>query len=295
MQPFFQRLYSRCTPFSDACLTLTAIHPNGNRPTPSRHVSWSDPNALERALSALFTANAQGWGAYFAVGLRRGGLTRWRRGGLSEVIALPALFVDVDDPSDATRSRLERLSPAPSCLVFSGGGYHAYWWLDEPLTDLEVARRWLQALAKRTDGDPLSPAQSLRLPTTMNNKLGRGGKRCEILSLSEVRYALTDFPALQPVHSKVRTRNANRSSNPKFSRTTYLTLMESVAQVLRARGYRRSGDWLNGRCPFPERHQHGDLHPSFGFNLCSGYGHCHVCGTLRLKDLCPALGIAEGR
>lgn len=44
------------------------------------------------------------------------------------------------------------------------------------------------------------------------------------------------------------------------------------------------GDWLNGACPFPERHKHGDRHPSFGFNTKTGYGFCHVCGTLLLKN-----------
>jgi hypothetical protein len=57
------------------------------------------------------------------------------------------------------------------------------------------------------------------------------------------------------------------------------------------RGGRVRGDWVNGACPFPERHRNADHHPSFGFNMRSGYGFCHVCGTLLLKDLCPVLGL----
>lgn len=35
-----------------------------------------------------------------------------------------------------------------------------------------------------------------------------------------------------------------------------------------------------------------DLIPlNIRFNTRSGYGFCHVCGSLLLKDLCPALGI----
>ncbi len=120
---FLRTLYARCTHLPAACLTLTAIHPAGNHPTPSRHIPLWDHAGLSDALACLTEANGRGWGAYFSVGLRRTGLTRWRRGGLADVVALPALFVDVDDLSDDTRFRLASLSPAPSCLVFSGGGY----------------------------------------------------------------------------------------------------------------------------------------------------------------------------
>jgi hypothetical protein len=289
LQPFFYHLYHPCSPL-DACLTLTAIHPAGNRPTPSRHIPLRDSKALLDALTDLQAANRQGWGAYFAVGLRKPGLGRWKRGGVAEVVALPALFVDVDDPSDDTRLRLERMSPTPSCIVFSGGGYHAYWWLDEPLSDMTRARELLQGLAERAGGDRLSPAQSLRLPTTINNKPGRDGRRCEIRLLTEARYLLNAFPRAAP-----KQRPEPRCSNRRTTSTRFvpsLALIEAVTQTFAGQGYRSAGEWLKGRCPFPERHKHGDQHASFAFNTRTGYGYCHVCGTLLLKDLCPVLGIA---
>ncbi len=284
---FFTALLARCSDYSQNCLTLTAIHPDGKQRTPSRHISLDNPAALHEVLAKLDGANALGWGAYFAVGLRRLGLNRWQRGGTADVVALPALFVDVDDPSFGTLERLQSMSPAPSCIVHSGGGYHAYWWLDEPTADLELARRLLRGLAAALHGDMLSVAQSLRVPSTVNTKPARDKAQCRLVSLSDRRFTLRDFAHFLPT---CLAHAAKRSEH----RSPYIPSTDLIAQVanaLLACGCKPRGDWLNGMCPFPERHKHDDQHPSFGFNIRSGYGFCHVCGTLLLKDLCPALGI----
>jgi len=286
---FFEILLARCNAFSHTYLTLTAIHPDGTHPTPSRHIPLHDKVALRDALTQLDRANALSWGAYFGVGLRCPGLTRWKRGGVADVLALPALFVDVDDASTEALARLQCAQPAPSCIVSSGGGYHAYWWLHEPTTDLQFARRLLRGLASALDGDSLSVAQSLRVPSSYNTKPTRDNARCEVLELHERRYILPDFDAYTP-------RPSARSQPQRTNNTTrYIpnaALMTSVTDELNRRGGKLRGNWINGVCPFPERHKHGDQHPSFGFNTRTGYGFCHVCGTLLLKDLCPALGIS---
>lgn len=290
MKAFLDLLYARSTHFTDACLTLTAIHPAGARKTPSRHILLSDKTLLSDALDRLAAANEQGWGAFFAVGLRKPGLTRYRRGGIDAVLALPALFVDVDDPAEMTCMRLQALSPSPSCVVFTGGGYHAYWWLEEPLFDMGRARVILHQLAQVVGGDSLSPAQSLRLPNSINSKPQRVGVRCRIVTMNPTRYPLSAFPLPQapPRPPPLRrisysTVSGDRSLNPD--------LLAVIGQTFSARGYRRSGDWLSGPCPYPDHHQHADQHPSFGFNIRTGYGNCFLCGSFSLKDLCPALGI----
>ena len=284
---FFAALLARCSAYPQTCLTLTAIHPDGERCTPSRHISLNNPAALHEALAKLDGANALGWGAYFGVGLGGPVLRRWQRGGTVDVAALPALFVDVDDPSPDALERLQSMSPVPSCIVSSGGGYHAYWWLDEPATDLEMARRLLRGLAAVLHGDMLSVAQSLRVPSTVNTKPARDKAQCCVVSLSDHHFTWRDFAHLLPA----RPANAAKKSD---HRSLYIPSADLIAQVtnaLLARGGKQRGDWLNGACPFPERHKHDDQHPSFGFNIRSGYGFCHVCGTQLLKDLCAALGI----
>ncbi|MBN8590714.1 MAG: hypothetical protein J0M33_03105 [Anaerolineae bacterium] len=288
-QVFFDAMFARCTAYQDVCLTLTAIHPDGQHSTPSRHIPLPDTDALRDALTDLDKANAQGWGAYFAVGLRRPGLTRWQRGGAGDVIALPALFVDVDDLSPEALIHLQCADPAPSCIVASGGGYHAYWWLDEPTSDLNTARHLLRGLATALGGDPLSIAQSLRVPLTRNTKPSRGNALCQVLELHERRYPLEAFNAYLPHPIVQRPRAATAARNQNFIPNAGLVVQ--IADALAARGCKPRGDWLNGACPFPERHKHGDQHPSFGFNTRTGYGYCHVCGTLLLKDLCSALAL----
>ena len=288
---FFDALFARCTEGTGDCLTLTAIHPEGKHSTPSRHIPVHDPAALCDALTDLDRANALGWGAYFAVGLRRPGLTRWQRGGAADVVALPALFVDVDDPSLEALARLQCGDPSPSCIVASGGGYHAYWWLNEPTADLQTARHALRGLATALDGDHLSVAQSLRVPLSHNTKPSRGNALCRVLELHDHRYALDRFKAYLPSDRPSPRRLSSASPPATFTPIPLnADTIQRVADVLTACGCKPRGDWLNGACPFPGRHKHGDRHPSFGYNTKTGYGFCHVCGTLLLKDLCAALG-----
>lgn len=290
---FFAALLARCFGYPQTCLTLTAIHPDGKHRTPSHHVPVNGILALQDALERLDAANGQEWGAYFAVGLRRPGLNRWQRGGTADVVALPALFVDVDELSLDTLRRLQTTSPAPSCIVHSGGGYHAYWWLDTPTTDLETARLLLRGLAAALRGDILSVAQSLRVPSTMNTKPSRHHAHCRLIELHARRYMLDDFTAYLPLPvSPASQRGAQRQAHRQVS--PYIPdpdLIARVSNALIACGCKPRGDWLNGACPFPARHKHDDQHPSFGFNIRSGYGFCYVCGTLLLKELCAVLCI----
>ena len=70
-------------------------------------------------------------------------------------------------------------------------------------------------------------------------------------------------------------------------------LKEDLARYFSGRGYRRNGDWLNGPCPFPANHCHGDENPSFGYNFRSGYGYCHRCGSMTSKSLAVHLGLNQ--
>lgn len=295
-QAFLNLLLVRSDPFvRSAALTFTTLHPARDQPPPSRHIRLDNLTAQRQTVQNLLDANQHGWGAYVAVGWRRPGLSRWQRGGIQEVVALPALFVDVDDPSAETLTRLQSFHPTPSCIVHSGGGFHAYWWLADPLTDLVHGRTLLRALARACGGDRLSVGQSLRLPGTINTKPTRGGARCHLVTLSEQRYAPATFAPLLPppvVPVAVPTRARSPTREPGCEGEVLNThLIAAVAARLLARGGSRRGDWLAGPCPYPHRHQHGDRHPSFSFNVRSGYGFCHVCGTLLLKDLCRALHI----
>ncbi|MFQ3660714.1 MAG: hypothetical protein SNJ54_17355 [Anaerolineae bacterium] len=231
-----------------------------------------------------------------AVGLRRRGLTRYQRGSERDLLALPAVFVDVDDASAEALARLRGMCPAPSCITFTGGGYHAYWWLDEPLSDMNLARRVLRGLQRVAKGDPLSPAQSLRLVGTQNTKPSRHSALCRIVEMRNSYHNVEAFaallprpttrpPAVPPAAPSRRTfqRSTSNAINP--------AVLQAVSDQFIGMGYVQQGDWLSGPCPYPARHRNGDVHHSFGFNAVSGYGNCFRCGSMLLKDICASLGI----
>lgn len=246
----------------------------------------NQPHLLADALQRLHVANAQGWGAFVAMGLRRRGLGRYQRGSADDVIALPALFVDVDDGSPSALQRLQDIKPKPSCITFTGGGYHAYWLLDKPLTDMSIARKLLRSLAKANSGDFLSPANSLRLPHTHNTKPHRKDALCCVIHQQDRTVSIDDFAYLLP---------EQRSNRQRAIQSNIYTLnpdtLQAVTETFIRLGYQQAGDWLSGPCIYPENHLHDDAHPSFGFNTRTGYGNCYVCGSILLKDICVQLAI----
>lgn len=292
---FLDTLFERCAPLhTSARLTFTVIHPDGQYPTPSRHIVREDRAALLDTLQRLSDTNRMGWGAYFAVGLRQPGLSRWKRGGAAEVVALPAFYTDIDDPTDAALMKLRGARLHPSVIVHSGGGYHAYWLLDEPTTDLHTARQVLQGLARVFGGDGLSPAQSLRLPGTVNHKPERSGAVCHLVESSDRHYRLSDFQSfILPVPRPLTKQLTPRVDHPPNSKNLNGQLIHAITTILcrdyAAREQRRS-DWLAALCPCGHARDSPGAH--FFFNPTIGCGRCHGRhGTLRLTDLCTVLGI----
>lgn len=292
---FLDVLFERCAPLhTSTCLTFTVIHPDGHHPTPSRHIALDDRATLLDTLHRLSNTNRMGWGAYFAVGLRQPGLSRWKRGGAAEVVALPAFYTDIDDSTENALMKLRGARLLPSAIVWSGGGYHAYWLLDEPTTNLNAARQVLQGLARAFEGDGLSTAQSLRLPGTVNTKSERGGALCHLIEVSDRHYPLSAFrPFISPVSRPPARRPTVVASHHMGSRTLNAALIHAITAVLyrdyAAREQQRS-TWIAALCPCGHVRDSPGAH--FFFNPAIGCGRCHGRhGTLRLTDLCSVLGI----
>jgi hypothetical protein len=286
--PFLEALFANC---QQSYLTLTAIHPDGNHPTPSRHLPLGNTAALHEALLCLFAANHLGWGAYFSVATRRHDLGRWRRGRREDLGELPALFVDIDDPSPDVERRLWQFIPTPSAIVQSSFlRRHCYWLLDHPTSIFPHAESILRGLAAHLNGDlHLSAANSMRLVGSVNSKLSRQGAICQLLDFHpERRYALSDFDAYRqnkPSHTTIWKRALNVANQ------SAMEMIHDLVRLFSAQGYRQRGDWLNGPCIYPERHKCADRHVSFGFNIVSGYGHCFVCGTMPPTEVGTVVGV----
>jgi hypothetical protein len=158
-------------------------------------VAPDDPEAAVRRAFRLSRLGADvyvhvGLQAADAVGRRRG------RGGAEDVVALPAVWADVDVekpgarrsylPSrDAARHLLTTLPIPPTVRVWSGGGFHPWWVLQEALVIDSAAarahaerlvRRWQAYLRSQLDGYALDAthdlARVLRVPGTLNTKYG---------------------------------------------------------------------------------------------------------------------------
>jgi len=103
------------------------------------------------------------------------------------------LHVDIDDVEGLDRLRL--FSLPPTAVVFSGGGYNAYWRLGEATSNLDAAERANRILVELLRGDPAATDVSriLRLPGTINlptkKKIARGRK----ITLARMFDELTDW------------------------------------------------------------------------------------------------------
>ncbi len=270
-------------PPANGFLTLTALAPDRHRAAPSRHISLHDTHALNDALHRLDQTNQMGWHALVGIATRQTDLGRWQRGGHRDLAALPALFVDIDRSPDRVLPRLRTFRPLPSCVVASGRGIHAYWFLRQPTTDWTTASQCLRTLARQLGGDNLSIAQSMRLPGSLNPKYNLP---CRMLSLKpDWRYDLADFPQglPDPAQTPIRPLGPHRLNARLVAAISRVLLTEYDGR------YKRNG-WIASLCPYGHAHDRPGQH--FNFNPAIGLGYCFgKHGHKLLRNLCVAVGV----
>jgi hypothetical protein len=104
-----------------------------------------------------------------------------QRATTATIAAINCLYAEFDAPTRTAKAallkRVESLVPSPSVIVDSGGGYHAYWLLDEPFVlhgepERARARQAQYAWVAVTGADPGAKdlARVLRVPGTVNYK-----------------------------------------------------------------------------------------------------------------------------
>lgn len=85
----------------------------------------------------------------------------------TDVLGTKALWVDVDDPARPLSTL------PPSAMIFSGHGWHLYWFLTSPLLDIEEMEELNRLLAKDVPGGDLgcwNCNRVMRVPGTVNTK-----------------------------------------------------------------------------------------------------------------------------
>ncbi|TVR25145.1 MAG: hypothetical protein EA396_00205, partial [Anaerolineaceae bacterium] len=157
----------------------------------------NDAESKKRIFAEAQRLNKEGYGLYFAPCLRRE-----KRGNAESAAYISALWVDVDGKDERSLRKLNDFEQAPSAVVDSGGGYHAYWFLSDPLcleTDEQKAyiASIMIGLFSVTGGDEAyvkSVASVMRLPDSINTKPDRDGAKVTVsLWNPERRYKLSEF------------------------------------------------------------------------------------------------------
>lgn len=130
-----------------------------------------------------------------------GPASRSRLGNLKEDVAgTIALWVDVDSKQPPL------CTLPPSFVVFSGGGWHLYWLLKEPVFGVNEIERLNKILISDVpNGDPacFNANRILRIPDTANTKYAPP-TRVTIKEAREIRYSVHDIEALTRVDSKTK-------------------------------------------------------------------------------------------
>lgn len=136
---------------------------------------------------------------FFHVNGLRPGVTN-KKASKGDVSTALFVHVDIDDPD--AQERVLGFSPPPTVVVFSGGGYHAYWKLKEPTDDLVRVEAINMAVAKALGGDNchnidriMRVADTVNIPNAKKQANGRKPTLARVVKADwSLTYSLDDFP-----------------------------------------------------------------------------------------------------
>lgn len=179
---------------------LTAIHPA------TRQIHTQQFNTLNGIQTWIQEHRA--WNHYFQV--NRSNRDMDKKSSKTDILCLDCLHVDIDfrtpEDKETILERLRNHSPKPSVVVFSGGGYQAFWFLekaillDGSLETAEDAALWNKQLELTFNADACHNVDRvMRLPFTMNyptavkQRKGRVPVLATVEWFENVRYPLSAF------------------------------------------------------------------------------------------------------
>jgi hypothetical protein len=158
-----------------------------------------DPSELE-ATRAWIEARQGISNVYYSVNELKSSASN-RKAAKEDIARALHLHVDVDNQT--ALFRISEFVPKPTTVVFSGGGYQAFWKLREPTRDLNRVERINANLARQLGGDKCHNVDRvMRLPGTINVPDARKRRAGRVPTLAYVvekgtdwsrTYALDDF------------------------------------------------------------------------------------------------------
>ncbi|WP_412032955.1 DNA-primase RepB domain-containing protein [Nitratireductor aquimarinus] len=142
---------------------LAAIPPDGGRPEFKTFL----PTELSEAENWIEVRQGVS-GLYYQVNEVRAGLVN-RKAAKADIARVLHLHADIDVNDKATLLRIRSFVPAPTVVIFSGGGFQPLWTLLEPSTEVDRVERINTAIASALGGDNCHNVDRLlRLPGTIN-------------------------------------------------------------------------------------------------------------------------------
>jgi len=213
-------------------IEITYLAPEGVNIYPRTLIQWRElpisADTIDPKLPGVMTMNAQGYSCYFGVAVRdkfyppeervseKTGKPYWfqPRGKAKDAQWITCLWADIDDPTENGFTRLNSIGYLPSIITKTGGGWHGYWLLTEPLriTDdnRDTVKRTLKGMAKAVGSDTTVAdlARVLRIPGTINTKPERNKALCEVVdyipcAVNYMDMELTFAPLVQPPAPRV--------------------------------------------------------------------------------------------
>ncbi|NIM99495.1 MAG: AAA family ATPase [candidate division Zixibacteria bacterium] len=153
----------------------------------------------------------KGKNLYFGVATRDG-----QGGGKQNIVHIPALFIDVDlkeTPREALIEHFKAIPLKPSAIVETGGGFHLYWKLKEPLEKdgIPEFENYLLRMATYFEADlnAIDASRILRVPGSQNHKY-KPPKTVILKQLNpDLQYKLEDFDFL-PEAQKSKTQEPKK-------------------------------------------------------------------------------------
>lgn len=143
----------------------------GNK-LPKRYFYKSKEQLVAQYESLIKEGVDERCGVYFGVCPRTS-----YKGNKASINRAHVLWADLDDKNYSggkkeALSRLRQFRFKPTLIIDSGHGYHAYWKLKEPQTDLKLVESYLDAVAVELGSDRAvkDVSRVMRLPGTINNK-----------------------------------------------------------------------------------------------------------------------------
>lgn len=214
---------------TDRALHLVAIHANGRV-----EAITFEADAHESAFHWLDARQGVA-NLYFQVNESLPGV-RNKKAKKQDIATARHLHVDIDDPE--ALPRIQAYEPAPSVVLFSGGGFQAFWTLSEPTTDLEGVELRNAKIAQDLGGDNCHNIDRImRVPGTINipNAKKRSQGRVEALAYVverhgnfDLRYSAHDF---QPLVAAEPATEVHLSTIPAHIELD--TLPDSVSEETR--------------------------------------------------------------